>query len=228
VRHVHNPWRQLEVPAADYRLPMDTGVVLNPVVYPPQPWLGSFDRGRVLWLLGGFGTGIDMAIDRDDCRPQVLAWVKENLAADLPSTPNAWLGRFPELEEFAGSRDTAWWLSKTAALQTALGGGDEARHLLAERLFVLEAHPYPARTNPKLEVPSMAFTAHLLSQWLESSRPVVIARAARFWTDLVPALGRAVEAGKAFVARNPQQATISAGNLTDADTFPRLVRALSE
>jgi len=121
-------------------------------------WLGSFDEGRVLWLLGGFGTGHDMAIDQPDCRDHVLVWVSRNLRGDRPSTPNAWLHPFPSMDEFADSRDTEWWVTRTRWLQTAIGGAG-ALELLAARLFVLEAYPYPARTNPKLDLPSLAYTA---------------------------------------------------------------------
>lgn len=224
-----NPWAEIVVPSADYRHRLDRPVLNSTVALPPQPWLGSFASGRVLWLLGGFGMGDDMAIDRLDCRAAVLDWVTRNLAGDPPDTPNAWLDPFPKMAAFAGSRDTAWWARATRSLADALGaeGFVDVNLLLSERLFVLEAHPYPTTTNPGIRLPTARYTGWLLEEWLRSGRPVVVGRAVKYWEALAPRLGSATRTRQAISVRNVQAATISPGNLTDPSDFDRLVAAIS-
>jgi hypothetical protein len=224
-----NPWAEIAVPSADYRHRLDRPVLPRVVTLPPQPWLGSFTSGRVLWLLGGFGTGDDMAIDRPDCRPAVLEWVRHNLGGETPDAPNAWLDPFPTLAPFAGSRDTAWWARATRSLADALRADDivDVNPLLSERLFVLEAHPYPATTNPGVRLPTARYSGWLLDEWLRSGRPVVIGRAQKHWEALAPRLGPAIRAGQAIPVRNVQAATISPGNLPQQSDFDLLVAAIS-
>jgi hypothetical protein len=223
-----NPWAEIVVPSDDYRHRLDRPVLNRAVTLPPQPWLGSFASGRVLWLLGGFGTGEDMAIDRPDCRAAVLDWVARNLAGDPPAMPNAWLDPFPKMPAFAGSRDTGWWARATRSLAEALRaeGIVDVNRVLSDRLFVLEAHPYPATTNPGVRLPTARYSGWLLEEWLRSGRPVVVGRAVKYWAALAPRLGPATRAGQAMLARNVQAATISPGNLTDPSDFDRLVAAI--
>jgi hypothetical protein len=225
VEAVQNPWLDVDGADGDWRHPDDRVMVREPVRMPPQPWLGSHHDGRVCWLLGGFGTGDDMAYDDAANRPILDDWARRNLTGD---PPNVWLDPDPAYAPIAHSRDVQWWLRATKRLRSALGDDNAGRHLLASRLFVLEAYPYPQRTNPRRRLPTHAYTAHLLDTWLASGRPVVVARGERGWTELVPALRVALEDGRAMRARSVQAATITPGNLDAGDRgFQEIVAALT-
>ena len=135
-----------------------------------------------------------MAYDDPTSRPLIDAWARRNLAGD---ESNIWLDPDGQYAPLADSRDVAWWLRATKALRGALGADDRARALLADRLFVLEAYPYPMRTNPRRRLPTHTYTAELLTAWLASGRLVVIGRGERDWAELVPALPDAISAGQA-------------------------------
>jgi hypothetical protein len=152
-----NPWNAVLVPNDNYAHGSDRLAWDAPVRLPPQPYLGSFTNGRVMWLLGGFGTGPNMAMDYPVLRPKVLAWVKQNLAGDLPDTPNLWLGAGENDPIFLQTRDVCWWRKATSFLFKAMApivGEGESRVVIAEGLFVLEAFPYPAKVRPNLKLPT--------------------------------------------------------------------------
>ena len=227
---MENPWNAIEVPCDDYVHPMDRQAWPRRCLLPPQPYLGSFHEGKVMWLLGGFGTGTDMAIDHVAHRATVLNWAQRNLGCESPSIPNLWIDAEGDDPSFKATRDVRWWRKATGALYTAMSphlGESRAWSALSVRLFVLEAFPYPARTRPNYRLPSHAYTAQLLAKWIESGRPIVVGRAERFWCELVPGLRKALDANQAVRVRNVQSATISVGNLFGgADDFSRVVKAL--
>lgn len=227
---MENPWNALEVPGDDYVHPMDRAAWPRRSVLPPQPYLGSFHGGKVMWLLGGFGTGTDMAIEHEAHRGTVLSWAQRNLGCESPSVPNLWIDAEGNDPTFKATRDVRWWRKATGALFGAISpqlGESEAWLSLSMRLFVLEAFPYPAKTRPNCLLPSHAYTAHLLSSWIESGRPIVVGRAERFWCELVPSLRKALDVNQAIRVRNVQAASISVGNLAaGSDDFSRVVKAL--
>jgi hypothetical protein len=170
-----------------------------------------------------------MAFDDPECRPIVVDWAYRNLGGIPPSEPNLWLDPAPEFAPLLATRDVEWWLRATRALRLAVDASDAvSRTLLARRLFVLEAYPYPMRTNPGRRLPTHDYTAHLLNAWLESGRPVVVGRGVRAWCELVPPLATALRSGQAQQVRNVQAATISPGNLPEGESgFRSLVRLLA-
>jgi len=229
-RAMRNPWNAVVFPNDNYVHSDDRLAWSEPVRYPPQPYLSSFITGKVMWLLGGFGTGDNMAIDHHIYRERVLAWAKENLAGDLPNTPSLWLGTRECNPGFLQTRDVRWWRGATNALFQAMMpsvGENKARIIVAERLFVLEAFPYPARDRPNRQLPTHKYSAYLLQEWLRSGRPVVVGRAKRFWCELVPQLADALGSGQAVLTRNVQKASISPGNLQGGLlAFQRIVSSL--
>ncbi|MGH9271751.1 MAG: hypothetical protein ACRDZ2_10810, partial [Ilumatobacteraceae bacterium] len=210
----------------DWRHPDDTRLVRDFVSLPTQPGRVSVSRGGVCWLLGGFGTGENMAYTDPRLRPLIDEWARRNLAGD---EPNVWIDPSPTFAALGATRDVRWWLHATKALRGALDGSDTtARTVLADRLFVLEAYPYPRPTNPRRLLPTHRYTAHLLQEWITSDRPIVIGRARRDWTKLVPELRTASFDGQAMDVRNVQAASISPGNLVGGESaFATLARAIS-
>ena len=167
-----------------------------------------------------------MAYDDPASRPLIDAWARRNLAGD---ESNIWLDPGGQDAPLANSRDVAWWLRATKPLRGALGADESARGLLANRLFVVEAYPYPMRTNPRRRLPTHTYPAELLMGWLASGRLVVIERGGRDWAELVPGLHPAISAGQSIRVRNVQSATISADNLANGETgFGAILRSLSE
>lgn len=227
---MENPWKSLVIPTEDYVHPLDRAAWGHSCPLPPQPYLGSYDSGRVMWLLGGFGTGTDMAIEHPAHRSAVLDWTKRNLGCGSPSVPNLWIGAERSDQTFLETRDVRWWRRATSAPFSALSirvGVAEAWKILSIRLFVLEAFPYPAKNRPKQMLPTHAYTAHLLTSWLASGRPVVVGRAENFWSDLAPTLNGAIVSGQAVRVRNVQAASISPGNLQGGnEVFSALIEAL--
>lgn len=185
-----------------------------------------------MWLLGGFGTAEGMAVEHPAHRHTVLDWTRRNLASDLPDTANLWLDPDAGDESFRATRDVQWWRRSTRALSAALTteiGADAAQRCLAERLFVLEAFPYPAQHRPtRVQLATANYTRYLLRRWRESGRLIVIGRAEALWRQLDPGIDDALAQAQALRVRNVQSATISPTNLiSGADGFARIVTALT-
>jgi hypothetical protein len=227
---MRNPWNAVVFPNDNYVHPSDRLAWKDPVRLPPQPYLGSFINGRVMWLLGGFGIGHNMAVDDPVLKRKVLEWAKQNLAGHLPNTPNLWLGAGENDPRFLQTRDVIWWRKATRFLLNAMSpsvGETEARTVIAERLFVLEAFPYPAPVRPNRKLPTHEYTAHLLQEWMLLGRPVVVGRAKGFWLELVPELHDALASGLAVCSKNVQAASISPGNLQHGEPeFQSIVKSL--
>ncbi|MEN9538051.1 MAG: hypothetical protein RLZZ126_286 [Pseudomonadota bacterium] len=227
---MENPWKAVSVPTDNYVHPADRQAWPSGSSLPPQPYLGSYLDGKVMWLLGGFGTGVEMAIEHATHRHTVIAWTQKNLGCDLPSVPNLWLAADTNDEALNMTRDVRWWRKATTALHAEMArhvGTPLAQKMLSTRLFVLEAFPYPAKSRPNRLLPTHAYTRHLLASWVESERPIVVGRAEKFWCQLEPRLHRALASGIAVRVKNVRAATISAGNLVGGrDDFSRLVAAL--
>lgn len=225
-----NPWNDIVFPNDDFVHPMDRRVWKHRSALPPQPYLGSFADGRVMWLLGGFGTGDGMAVDNPEHRRTVMEWSRENLSGPLPCTPNLWIGATCSDPGFAATRDVQWWRRATGALFRGMApalGEVAAWQTLATNLFILEAFPYPAKTRPNQLLPTHAFTAHLLKSWLATGRNVVLGRGEKFWSELVPDFVEALKSNQAIRVKNVQAATISEGNLARGESdFEIVVDAL--
>lgn len=225
-----NPWNDIVFPNDDFVHPMDRAVWKHRSKLPPQPYLGSFTDGRVMWLLGGFGTGDEMAADHPVYRRTVFKWARENLATQLPSTPNLWIGADCSDHGFLKTRDVRWWRRATGPLFKVMSPIVRERpawQILSTNLFVLEGFPYPAKTRPNKLLSTHAFTAHLLKSWLATSRPIVLGRGEKFWSMLVPDIVGALRSNQVIRVKNVQAAIISPGNLVGGDSdFQIIVKAL--
>lgn len=121
--------------------------------------------------------------------------------------------------QFAAKPGGLWWRKRLRVLSDAVGGYE----VLSRRILVLEAFAYPSRSfkNPRLDLPSTDYVAHMLSGAIEAGRPVVVIRARRRWETLVPEL----EAyGLRYAYSNPQSAYLTPKNCPDG--FDRIVAAL--
>lgn len=228
-----NPWKTVTGNGDDWRHPSDYRVHPFPVHMPPQPWVGNFTQGRVCWLLGGFGTGDQMAYMSQECRQTVKSWALKNLHCEEPIEPNLWLVPRDDTDALEHTRDVHWWLAATRKLRDALElsmTADAARETLSRKLFVLESYPYAMSHNPGKLLPTHEYTKHLLQAWIKTGRPVIVGRSRAFWYRLIPELGtRCLEGDGQFdVAVNARRASISPNNLLGGEaSFRRIVKALT-
>jgi hypothetical protein len=224
---MRNPWCDVEIPGENYVHRLDRSVVATSST-PPQPYLGSFTKGRVCWLLGGFAPQVGPASGS-----AVLARIAANLEAETPNQPNHWV--HPNLALLdpvvSQSGDVAWWSRATKPLREALRGRGPTGHVVARemvacRLFVLEAYPYAALRNPGTVLPTHRYTAYLLREWLRSGRLVVLGRGTQ-WLKLVPEIAAAADDGQVIVVKNRQTSSLGAGNLPHGGAdFDRIVQAM--
>jgi hypothetical protein len=225
-----NPWRELVVPNSNYVLDLDRDIWSSTSSLPPQPYLGQFEQSKVLWLLGGFGTGDRMAVTDENCSSDVLDWVKRNLSQELPSEPNLWLIPREKSHPLEKTRDVKWWRKAVRPVHEALSQALEEKiawERLASHLFILEAFPYPAKTRPNKILPSHAHSIYLLNLWIDSGRPILLGRAEKFWRDLTPKLSAALFSKQCIRAKNFQTASISPKNLCGGNKdFSLILNAL--
>lgn len=222
---MRNPWQDLPE-SAPFVLPDDAPVVEAWNKYAsereqlrldlvPQPWLGRWDAPVVVLNLNpGIGsTDVD-----DQLRPDVMEAARRNLMHEPQRYPHFFLD--PQMAETGGGR---WWARRClASLVRATGDAK----LVAERVLGLEFYGYHSKSFSGLPVtmPSQHYVFSGLQAAIERNAIVLVMRGIRFWAAAVPDLA---DHARCFVTKNPQTASVSAGNL-EPDHYEQILQALDE
>ena len=227
---MENPWNTIKLESNDFVHPKDKLFLQGNCLYPPQPYLGSYDNSALMWLLGGFGTGEGMAFENFQYHDYLLKIISKNLNCKVPDLPNFWLSNDCPNEQFSSTRDVRWWRNVVRMLNESLTSKTNTMDwvILSERVFILEAYPYPSKTRPSKLLPTHTYTKYLLDSWVDSGKPILMGRAERFWVELSPKFKSILNTPQVIKVKNDQSAYLTPNNLQGGqDAFDSIVDLLA-
>lgn len=220
---MQNPWFALPE-TAPFVLPIDTGAVeaysthfsdrsnlkLQTQLI-PEPYHGS-PKAQVciLSLNPGFSEH-DRSWHIDSELGQAL---RKNLTHKPADYPFVFLN--PRLIESPGGR---WWRRKLRRVIDQIGLKKTSSTFFNVELFPYHSKNFkrvPAKLSPNRLVPSSEYSAHLVRQFINKNKTIVVFRSKLQWTDLVPELENYQHM---MVVKSPRNPTISEGNLDNFETL---------
>ena len=125
---------------------------------------------------------------------------------------------------FIDSPGGQWWGRKLRHVTERIGLKSAASTFFNIELFPYHSKKFkriPKKLSENQLVPSSEYSAHLVRQFIADEKEIIVFRSKRQWIQLVPELENY---GNIMVVRNPQNPTVSPGNL---DGYENLMETIA-
>jgi hypothetical protein len=168
--------------------------------YPPEPFLGLRSTPVVV-------LSCNPAFSPEAAEQFAIPGFKDAALANLV-TPDG-IPIYPLEDQFKDTPGGRWWRRRLKGLLSE----EHDYSNLARLVSSIEFHGYWSKNweAPLVTLPSQHYGFELVSQAMERRATIVLARAERYWKQVVPALGNY---DRLVTTRTPRVSALSEGNLS--------------